>query len=100
MLPAQTNPTLRDLYGANRPAQSGEDCVTACRTQQPQIPGSDSLPFFVPLRLKREPAHDADLAAQAMLEIVLPNGLRLRVPPHFDSGSLQQYLSMLRGVLC
>jgi hypothetical protein len=68
--------------------------------QRPPTPGTDSLPFFVPLRLKSAPASNPDPAGQPVLEIVLPNGLRLRVPPHFDSSSLQQCLSVLRGVVC
>ena len=72
--------------------------ATAAAPPKPSQP--TALPFFVPLRLQQDNQHDAGVSAPPLLEVFLPNGLRLRLPQHFDSQALQRLLSLLRGVTC
>lgn len=79
--PAQATPP-RSTPGPQQPSQAGQ------------------VPFFVPLRLPhpepRRPASTADL----ILEVLLPNGLCLRLPQHVDPQALPQLLAVLGGVSC
>ncbi len=65
----------------------------------PQASGTSQLPFFLPLQLQQPPA-DSTARSSTALEVLLPNGLRLRVPQHFDPATLQQLLALLRGASC
>lgn len=72
-----------------------------CSGAGPQLPGQPApLPFFVPLRL---PCHDPQGTpgtADPILEVLLPNGLRLRLPQHCDPAALPRLLTVLGGVSC
>jgi hypothetical protein len=61
---------------------------------------ANELPVFVPLQLQH---HTDTVTAQptaAVLEVLLPNGLRLCIGQHFDPATLQRLLPLLRGASC
>jgi hypothetical protein len=71
--------------------------TAAHRTPAPaQAP---QLPVFVQLHVQPDDSAAAQPSA-AVLEVLLPNGLRLRVGQHFDPGTLQRLLPLLRGASC
>jgi transposase len=52
-----------------------------------------SVPLFVPLAVEA-------IAAAAVLEVVIPDGRVIRVPPGFDAPTLAQVLAVLEGRPC
>jgi hypothetical protein len=98
------NLPLHSLWAWQRTLRCRDQAANATRPTAPvpplQTAASDPLPFFVPLRLKPDHASSSDAELQPLLEVILPNGLRLRVPQHFDSDALQRFLRLLRGASC
>jgi hypothetical protein len=84
---------LRD----QRPQPTPQPGPTA-RPAGPSKPAA--VPFFVPLRLPQDSPQDAPATQELFLEILLPNGLRLRLPQHADTQVLQRLLPLLRGASC
>jgi hypothetical protein len=68
------------------------------RTTQPTQP--PPLPVFLPLQVQQAANTPLALPSASALQVLLPNGLRLAVPQHFDPDTLQQLLILLRGVSC
>lgn len=77
--------TQRDLHA---------DVTDAAASPSPAAAGDPaaSLPLFVPLRL----AHGSAPA----LEVILPDGLLVRVPAGFDSDTLRRLLALVREASC
>jgi len=82
---------LRDQASQTRGATAAHSLLTSAQAPQ--------LPLFVPLQLPHADTAAAQATA-AVLEVLLPNGLRLRVPQHFDPDTLQRLLPLLRGARC
>jgi hypothetical protein len=76
-----------------------------CNSRQTQLhprstadsPKPDPLPVFLPVALPLPTAANATPTAEPLVEILWPNGLRLRLPQHFDPKAVQQLLALLRG---
>jgi hypothetical protein len=88
----------RTLRLRDQPAQATPP-HTAPGPQQPSQLAP--LPFFVPLRLPhQDPRGTPGTAADLILEVLLPNGLCLRLPQHFDPAALPRLLTVLGGASC
>jgi hypothetical protein len=87
----------RTLRLRDQPAQATPP-RSAPGPQQPSQP--DHLPFFMPLRLPHQDPRGAPGTADLILEVLLPNGLCLRLPQHFDPAALPRLLTVLGGVSC
>jgi len=66
-------------------------------TVQPSKPAA--LPLFLPLRLQ-QPADTVQPPAEPLVEVLLPNGLRPRLPQHRDPAALQRLLPLLGVPSC
>jgi hypothetical protein len=65
-----------------------------------QTPHSAALPLFLPLQVQHQPPASQTHSTAPSVEVLLPNGLRLVVPQHFDPDTLQRLLALLRGASC
>jgi hypothetical protein len=86
--------TLRLRDSASRPAPQRSPAPA------PQAAPFGQLPLFVPLRLPLDQTHPGPGTQQELVEVLLPNGVRLRLSPQFDTEALQRLLTVLRGVSC
>ena len=95
---------LHSFWAWNRTLRLRDQQPQTSRTTKPHstppAAKTQELPVFVPLQL----LHHADATPAhptvAVLEVLLPNGLRLQVPQHFDPATLKQLLPLLRGASC
>ena len=60
------------------------------RERDRRRPGGPQPPTFVPLRVVPEP----------VLEVVLPTGLVVRIPPSFEAAAVATLVAALRAVAC
>jgi hypothetical protein len=86
----------RTLRLRDQPAASSQRTAAAKPAQLSQPP---ALPLFLPLRLL-QPADTAQAATEPLLEVLLPNGLKLRLPQHCDPAALQRLLPLLGVPSC
>jgi hypothetical protein len=86
----------RTLLVRDRVAAASQPSL-AQPTAQPCQPVA--LPLFLPLRLQ-QPADTVQQLAEPLVEVLLPNGLRLRLPQHCDPAALQRLLPLLGVPSC
>jgi hypothetical protein len=79
--------TFRKRLYASRPVEV---------TSPPSEATPPAEPVFLPVTILAD-AHDP---APQPLELILPHGRRVAVPPGFDAGTLRRLLSVLEGPLC
>jgi hypothetical protein len=87
----------RTLRLRDQPPQTSHATAPHSTPTPAQIP---ALPVFVPLQVQPHADTAPAQPTAAVLEVLLPNGLRLRVGQHFDPDTLQRLLPLLRGASC
>jgi hypothetical protein len=96
--------SLHSLWAWQRTLRARDQAAISTRptasVPPPQANRADSLPFFVPLRVGPDHTRGADTELPPLLEVILPNGLQIRVPQNFDTDALQRFLTLLRGASC
>jgi|SRR5581483_9323207 len=84
----------RILLHRDRAGSSVDPDVMARRSRR--SPVTRPQPLFVPLRVQ----HEDSSANLPPVELLLANGLTLRVPANFDAVTLQRLLSLLQEPAC
>jgi hypothetical protein len=83
-----------------QPRRTPDSAPSTRRGNRPAQPNpATPLPVFLPLTVQRTAATQPEASA-SVWEVLLPDGLRLRVPPGFDPDRLARLLALLRGAAC